>query len=119
MKMLDPGSVVRESELGMALNATGIWDKATNYKNKLLNGQVLTPSQAKEFEAIAKTIYDAAEQNHSGVVKQYTQRSNDYGMNPKHVVTDYSLPKNNTPKWSPEDESDPLFQDYLRETGGQ
>ena len=31
MKILDPGSVVRESELGMALQASGVLDRAANY----------------------------------------------------------------------------------------
>lgn len=97
MKLLDPGSVVRESELGMALNATGVWDKALNYANTLANGKVLTESQVKEFGDMSKKLYDAAEKNQNSLVGQYKKRASDYGFNGNHVVTDYQASMNNAP----------------------
>jgi hypothetical protein len=89
MKLLDPGSVVRESELGMALNATGVWDKALNYANTLANGGTLTESQVKEFSSMSRKLYDAAEKNQNSLNDQYKKRATEYGMNPDHVITDY------------------------------
>lgn len=45
MKLLDPGSVVRESELGMAMAASGALDRLTNYASMIVNGTKLTPDQ--------------------------------------------------------------------------
>ena len=91
MKLLDPGSVVRESELGMALAATGVFDRAANYYNTLKLGKVLTPAQAKDFEKIGAQIYAAAEANQKSLTEQYTERAKGYGLNSKNIITDYSI----------------------------
>lgn len=93
MKLLDPGSVVRESELGMALAATGALDRATNYFNVLQSGKVLTPSQAKDFQNIADQLYQAAEQSQVQLDESYTQRAGRYGLNPQNIVGDYRAKK--------------------------
>ncbi len=93
MKLLDPGSVVRESELGMALAATGALDRAQNYYNVLKNGKVLTPSQAKEFKAVGDQLYAAAETNQKQLDQHYTGRAKAYGLDPGKVVGDYYLKK--------------------------
>lgn len=90
MKLLDPGSVVRESELGLALQATGAIDRMTNYYNVLQNGKVLTPSQAKDFQETGDKLFNAAKQNQEKLDRQYAERAKSYGMNPKNVITNYS-----------------------------
>ncbi len=89
MKLLDPGSVVRESELGMALAATGAFDRAANYFNTLQNGKVLTASQAKDFQNIADQLYKAAEQSQSQIDRDFTERAGRYGLNPKNIIGTY------------------------------
>lgn len=100
MKLLDPGSVVRESELGMALAASGVIDRAMNYYNTLKLGKVLTERQAKDFENIGAKIYEAAEANQKSLTEQYRGRAQSYGLNPKNIITDYSIKK---PPASPKD----------------
>ena len=119
MKLLDPGSVVRESELGMALNATGKLDKALNYAHSLAAGQTLTESQVKEFGETAKQLFDAAKKNQDLINTQYNERSKQYGMNPDHVVTDYTKNMNVTsPRlYDDEDMNDPYFKEYLQVIG--
>jgi hypothetical protein len=89
MKMIDPGSVVRESELGMALAATGVFDRATNYYNTLKNGKVLTPSQAADFKNITKQINDAASQQQKLVDKHFAGVARGYKLRPEMVVQDF------------------------------
>ena len=91
MKLLDPGSVVRESELGMALAATGAIDRMENYYNTLKNGKVLTESQAKEFKLVGKQLYEAAKTNQTQLDQHYTGRAKAYGLDPSKVVGDYYL----------------------------
>jgi hypothetical protein len=88
MKLLDPGSVVRESELGMALAATGVLDRATNYHQTLLRGKVLTPKQAEDFKNIAGQIYQAAQQQQQMIDKDYNQKAETYKLRPGMVVQD-------------------------------
>lgn len=86
MKLLDPGSVVRESELGMALAASGVIDRATNYVNVLQKGKVLTPNQVEDFRNITKQIYAAAQGVQQSIDADYQARAQTYGLNPKNIV---------------------------------
>ena len=97
MKLLDPGSVVRESELGMALAATGVFDRATNYVNTLKYGKVLTPSQAADFKNITAQIYGAAQAGQKQVDDSYKQQAKTYGLRPEMIVQDLGQ---NTPATS-------------------
>lgn len=88
MKLLDPGSVVRESELGMALAATGVFDRALNYINTLQRGKVLTPNQVADFKKITKDIYAAAQAGQRDIDASYTQQAKAYKLRPEMVVQD-------------------------------
>lgn len=71
MKILDPGSVVRESELGMAMAASGMLDRIENYAQNVLKGTKLTPTQRKDFQSLADTLYAES-------AKQYNSKRNEY-----------------------------------------
>lgn len=88
MKLLDPGSVVRESELGMALNATGKLDKAANYMNRINKGEVLTDSQIKLFKEATKDVYKAATKQQRLIDKNYKDVAQRNNLNPKNVIQD-------------------------------
>lgn len=93
MKMLDPDSVVRESELNMALKSTGMLDRFTNLHNVVMKGGVLTPTQAKEIQRIAGVLYQTAEAQQKRVGDYYTGLATEYGLDPSRVVRDVSLMK--------------------------
>lgn len=80
MKMLDPGSVVRESELGMAMSATGMLDRALNYANMIVNGHKLTPQQRKDFYEATNRIMDAATSRYNALVGDYRQEAQVWGL---------------------------------------
>lgn len=86
MKLLDPGSVVRESELGMALAASGVFDRATNYHNTLMRGKVLTPNQVKDFKNITQQIYGAAQQQQQTIDTSYKKTAETYKLRPEIIV---------------------------------
>lgn len=86
MKLLDPGSVVRESELGMALAATGAFDRLTNYYNTLRFGKVLTASQVADFKSITGQIYQAAQQGQSDLDANYKRQAEAYGLRPEMII---------------------------------
>ena len=58
MKLLDPGSVVRESEFSAAQNTSGLMDRIYLQKSKLVEGELLTPKQRKEFMKLATEFYN-------------------------------------------------------------
>lgn len=88
MKLLDPGSVVRESELGMALAATGAIDRLTNYTNTLKYGKVLTSQQVDDFRNITKQIYGAAQTQQQKIDANYRQQATTYGLRPEVIIQD-------------------------------
>lgn len=88
MKILDPGSVVRESELGMALAASGVLDRAMNYVSTLQSGQKLTPTQAKDFKVISDKMFTAAQQVQQAIDADYKGKAKAYKLRPEMVVQD-------------------------------
>lgn len=86
MKMLDPNSVVRESELAMAMNATGALDRLGNYAQMLTNGQRLNQQQRGEFASLANALFKSADDHMLSTARDYNKRSIDYGFSPERVL---------------------------------
>lgn len=80
MKLLDPGSVVRESELAMAMKASGALDRMANYHNRLLKGEKLTPQQRQDFYSAGEALYSASKMRFGETVGQYEGIAKQYGL---------------------------------------
>lgn len=85
MKMLDPGSVVREGEFANAQNAAGIPERIQNIYNKALKGERLTPGQRNTFKGQAKGLLDAASKREKTVRAGIEQVVKSYKLNPDNV----------------------------------
>ena len=97
MKMLDPGSVVRESELAMAMKTNGALDRMGNYINVIQSGQVLTKQQKADFAKLIKAYSNAANEAQRNLNKKYGQIASEYGLDPKRVVV-YDVQKDDKPE---------------------
>jgi hypothetical protein len=86
MKILDPGSVVRESELGMAMAASGLLDRATNYATMVMNGQKLTPTQRKDFMTLADSLFQESQKQYNIKAGEYQEIAVRNGLNKTDVV---------------------------------
>lgn len=95
MKLLDPGSTVREGEFANAQNAAGVPEKVLNAYNNALNGQLLNPNQRKDFLNQASKIYNTQLERQKEVNKQYTDIAKEAGLKPSQVVvaTDMRAPE--------------------------
>jgi hypothetical protein len=80
MKLLDPGSVVRESELGIAMAAAGRMDRLQSYFSNMMSGQKLTPTQREDFKTLSNELYAAAGQAYNQKRKEYEQFGDAYGF---------------------------------------
>jgi len=89
MKLLDPGSVVRESELYLAMNATGLIDRIANYKSRLENGEVLNPKQREDFRNVANQLFKAAEATKLNYDKQYEEIAKANNLDPSKIIVNY------------------------------
>ena len=94
MKLLDPGSVVRESELAIAMGATGLWDRATNYFDMMKRGTKLTPAQRLDFKNVAQELYNAARNTKQQTESFYSNIANQGGLNPNLVIGNPSSESN-------------------------
>lgn len=92
MKLLDPGSVVRESELGIAMAASGRMDRLQNYFSNFMTGQKLTPTQREDFKALSNELYAAAGQSYNQKRDEYKGFGNAYGF--KNLDTALGAPAN-------------------------
>jgi hypothetical protein len=80
MKLLDPGSVVRESELGIAMAAGGRMDRLRNYFDMWSSGNKLTPTQRDDFKALSNELYAAAAQAYNDKRNEYMGFGNAYNF---------------------------------------
>ena len=91
MKILDPGSVVREQEFANAQNAAGVPDQVRNMYNKVLRGERLAPNQRNDFSGRAGKLYKQQLQSFRGTEKLYQGISKGYGFDSARTVPDLSL----------------------------
>ena len=85
MKMLDPGSVVREGEFATAQNAAGVPERIQNVYNQVVSGQRLSPSQRTSFKGQAGKLYSTA-QTQEATVRQGIERiAKGYGLNTGNI----------------------------------
>lgn len=80
MKLLDPGSVVRESELGISMAAAGKMDRLQNYVTNWAQGTKLTPTQRQDFQNLANELYAAAGQTYNAKRGEYLVFGEKYGL---------------------------------------
>lgn len=96
MKILDPTSVVRESEQASAANAAGVPDQIRNMYNRVLSGERLNPVQRADFLSRAQMLYQRGMENQASLENQYSSLAQRYGISPQDVIVNYRL-KDNAP----------------------
>lgn len=91
MKVLDPGSVVRESEFATAQNAAGIPERIRAQYNRSLRGERLSDKTREDFVNRANKLFESADKQHNKRVQQYTKLSERLGLSPENILLDLSL----------------------------
>lgn len=92
MKMLDPGSVVREGEFANAQNAAGVPQRIINLYNQILRGERLSPEQRADFSAQSEAIYAAERAKAENLRKQFEPIVRGSGLDPSRVLLDHGMP---------------------------
>ena len=72
MKMLDPGSTVREGEFATAQNAGGVGTRLISLYNNIRDGTRLTDDQRADFVGRATGLYTKASEDFAATRKTYT-----------------------------------------------
>lgn len=86
MKMLDPGSTVREGEFATARQTTGIPGNIVNLYNQAKSGKFLNPTQVAEFQKQAGQLYLNQKKSFDQAVDGYTALANEYEYKPENVI---------------------------------
>ena len=88
MKILDPGSTVREGEYASAENARGVPDTVKAQYNKVISGQRLTPTQRTQFTQAAGDIVNSQKQQFEGQKKFYSDIALKNKIAPESIIYD-------------------------------
>jgi ribosomal protein L17 len=89
MKVLDPNSVVRESEFATAAAAGSYGDRVAGYVKRIQSGQRLSDAQRKDFvDRSNKLFHDAARQQRK-LERRYRQLGKKAGLDPTQTATDF------------------------------
>ncbi|MFT3955646.1 MAG: hypothetical protein QM722_15045 [Piscinibacter sp.] len=86
MKMLDPGSVVREGEFSTAQNAAGVPDRIRNAYNAALSGQRLGPQQRADMLGTASRLAGEAQRSFDASAEQYATKAQRRNLNPENIT---------------------------------
>tara|TARA_R100000231_G_scaffold102002_2_gene75830 strand:- start:539 stop:1867 length:1329 start_codon:yes stop_codon:yes gene_type:complete len=86
MKILDPGSTVREGEFATAQNAGGVDDKVRSLYNQIVEGARLSASQRIDFYERSKDLYKAEKEGYDLNVETFNDLAEKSKVN-KELVT--------------------------------
>ena len=86
MKMLDPGSTVREGEFANAQNAGGVDTRARSLYNNIREGTRLTAGQRDDFAKRATMLYSQAEEGYNSLAGQFGKFATSAGLPADQVI---------------------------------
>jgi hypothetical protein len=92
MKLLDPGSVVREQEFANAQNAAGVPDRIRAEYNRLLTGGRLAPEQRKNFVKQGKSLFMERQRGQNQLTTIYKKLAEQSGARPEMVAIELKTP---------------------------
>jgi hypothetical protein len=92
VKLLDPTSVVRESEFAAAAASGSFGERVQTAVNKVMTGQRLSTDLRKDFITEANNLYKAQKAGADRIKDQYTNMAKRAKLNPEDVIVDYSAP---------------------------
>jgi hypothetical protein len=115
MKMLDPGSTVREGEFANAQNAAGIPTQLANMYNRVQTGQRLSPEQRADFINQAKGLYGAQMSQQKKFDADIERAAYAMGVDPSYVLTNVEAdqPEMQGPPAPPQGPTDGLIAPAL------
>lgn len=93
MKMMDPGSSVREGEYASAKNTTGIPGQVLNAYNQARAGKFLTADQIINFTSMADDLYVTAAEEQGRVYDFYQSVATQNKFDVEHTVPELRNPR--------------------------
>ena len=88
VKLLDPNSVVRESEFATAAASGSFGERVQGEVNRILSGQRMAPSLRKSFRNEATNIYNNQRNSAEQTAERYRGLAESYSLDPTRVVVE-------------------------------
>jgi len=88
MKILDPGSTVREGEYATARQAGSINDRILGLYNKAVSGEGLAPNVRADFLAQSRNLIESQRTLSQDLIDRYTTAASQYNLDPSRVTFD-------------------------------
>jgi len=92
MKILDPSSVVRESEFATAQNSASVPERIRGLYNQVLQGTRLSDAQRDDFVDRAGRLFDTQDVLHNQRKDEFTRLAGLQGVRPEAVIQELGLP---------------------------
>lgn len=100
MKLLDPGSAVKETEFANAQNAASVDERTRNIYNKLKTGEFLSVEQRKQFRAQAAELFKPYKEKGDQIRTAYKAEAKRNGIDPSAIFL--SSPEEGQPQAAPQ-----------------
>ena len=99
MKMLDPNSVVRESEFATAQNTGNVPNRVVGLYNRLLSeeGMRLSVAQRNDFTNRANKLLEAARGQAAKTAQAFTNIAESNGVDVQNVIANFTAKSSQTP----------------------
>jgi hypothetical protein len=92
MKMLDPGSTVREGEFANAENSANVPTWVRQRYNKAVSGERLTDNMRADFLSRSRGLYESQRESYLQTQDQYRDLAKRNNLNPENVLINYEVP---------------------------
>ena len=89
--MLDPDSVVRESEFATAANSAGVPERIRATWNRVSSGERLSQKTRLDFMSRSQKLYDRQLKTQRRLDGRYSKLSRNFGVPSNLVVQDFAL----------------------------
>jgi hypothetical protein len=117
MKLLDPGSTVREGEYATASQATNVPGEIINLYNKAKEGVILNPKQRQDFVTRAGGMYKSQLDQQRKIDTNFADLASQAGIDPKQVLLNFDANEAKAPSQWDEMTDDDVKKLY-QELGG-
>jgi hypothetical protein len=92
MKVLDPGSIVKEGEFATVQNSAGVPEQIRGVWNRLLRGERLTPEQRQDFAHQAREQYMPLIESQQRLVRDAQAFAERNSLPFRDIVPEYVMP---------------------------
>jgi hypothetical protein len=93
MKVLDPGSTVREGEFATAQNAAGVPERVRAQFNRVFSGERLTEKSRGDFTDRSTRLFKTQDKLHKTRISEFKRFAKDAGVPEESVIIDLTDPE--------------------------